>query len=364
MAQIVMADIEFVDIAHSYLSVPTEESDWALKSLCHRWENGGAYALLGPSGCGKSTLLNIVSGLISPTRGALHFSGENVVDLPPEKRNIAQVFQFPVVYDTMSVRENLAFPLKNRGASQQHIDERVTHVAALLEIGAMLDLSTAELSADAKQIVSLGRGLVRDDIGAILFDEPLTVVDPKIKWRLRSALKRLHRQTGFTMVYVTHDQTEALTFADKIAVMHEGKIVQSGSPTELFERPRHTFVGHFIGSPGMNVLSCRVDKSCGNSVFIESCQIEISPYIGIGHGKTELGIRPEFVRFAAEGGLPATIHRAQDMGTHRIIYLGVAGGEIKMLAPNDVNIPSFPSVCFEPTRAYLYEDGQLREGEQ
>lgn len=357
-----MATIELVDIAHSYQSNPKTDSDWALKSLSHCWKDGGAYALLGPSGCGKSTLLNIISGLIHPTCGSLHFNNEDVTILPPEKRNIAQVFQFPVVYDTMSVHDNLAFPLKNRGISQEHINARVSNVAALLELDALLNLSAAELSADAKQIVSLGRGLVRDDIGAILFDEPLTVVNPQIKWQLRSALKRLHRQTGFTMIYVTHDQTEALTFADEIAVMHDGKIVQCGSPIELFECPRHTFVGHFIGSPGMNILPCQVEKNRGDSVIVASHQIPISPYAGVGQGKIELGIRPEFVRFTTNGeGLPATVHKAQDLGMHRLVYLNVAGSEIKMLIPHDVDIPSSPFICFEPKRAYLYEDGQLRE---
>lgn len=356
-----MAEVEFIDVAHSYLPAPGQEADWALKPLQHRWKNGGAYALLGPSGCGKSTLLNIVSGLIPPTRGLLRFDGKDVVGLPPEERNVAQVFQFPVVYDTMTVRENLAFPLKNRGAAKQHIDARVAHVASLLEITAMLDSPAAKLSADAKQIISLGRGLTRDDIGVILFDEPLTVVDPQIKWQLRSALKRLHAQTGVTMVYVTHDQTEALTFADEIAVMHDGRIMQSGSPTELFERPHHTFVGHFIGSPGMNILPCKIEASRGNSIFIDSKRIEISPFAGVGQGKTELGVRPEFVQFAAEGGIPAVVQKTHDMGTHRVFHLGIGGVDIKMLAPAGTNIPPSPAVCFDPSRSYLYEDGMLRE---
>ena len=362
-----MAAIEFTDIAHSYLPNPTKDADWALKPLRHRWTSGGGYALLGPSGCGKSTMLNIISGLLTPTRGKLSFDGQDVIGLPPEKRNIAQVFQFPVVYDTMTVRENLAFPLKNRGASPQHIATQVSHIASLLEIDHLLDLPAAGLSADAKQIISMGRGVIRDDIHAILLDEPLTVIDPQIKWQLRSALKRLHRQTDFTMIYVTHDQTEALTFADEIAVMHEGNIVQSGTPTELFECPRHTFVGHFIGSPGMNIVPCHPVGDHGNSVVIGEQRLEISPYTGLGQGKTELGVRPEFIRFAAPGevGIAATIHKVQDLGRERMVHLSIDGAaNLKMVGEENLEIPSFPAICLEKNRAYLYEDGWLREAKK
>ena len=358
-----MAVIEFTDIAHSYHSAPgRDEEDWALKPISSLWKDGGAYALLGPSGCGKTTLLNIISGLLTPTRGVLCFDGKDVIGLSSEQRNIAQVFQFPVVYDTMTVRQNLAFPLKNRGMAQQQIDLQVAHIASLLEIEAMLDLPAAKLPADAKQIISLGRGLVRDDIKAILFDEPLTVVDPGVKWRLRSALKRLHEQTRFTMIYVTHDQTEALTFADEIDVMYEGRIVQSDGPTELFERPHHTFVGHFIGSPGMNIMPCKVSSTEGNSVAVGSHQFKVSPFAGLEQGRTELGIRPEFVHLATTDGAPATIHKVQDFGKHRVVNFSIDGGEnLKMIVPGDIEIPSSPTIHFEPSRAYLYEDGWLRE---
>lgn len=351
-----MAKIDFHNIAHSYMPHPQQESDWAIKPLNHTWKDGGAYALLGPSGCGKTTLLNIISGLLAPSSGQLQFDGINILDLPPEKRNIAQVFQFPVVYDTMSVRDNLAFPLKNRGVADSAIRTRVEHVAKLLEISDMLDMRAAGLSADAKQIISLGRGLTRDDVGAILFDEPLTVIDPHIKWRLRSSLKRLHRQTDFTMIYVTHDQTEALTFADEIAVMHDGRIVQHGTPTELFERPKHTFVGHFIGSPGMNILPCSV---VNGAVYLGEHHIEVAPFSSPVKGDTQLGVRPEFVEFCHDG-LPADIKSIQDLGRHRILNLTIAGGSIKMLCGEDVVIPEKVAVRFNPARTYLYENGWLK----
>ena len=211
-------------------------------------------------------MLNIISGLIKPSSGEVYFDDKKVSELDTEQRNIAQVFQFPVVYDTMTVEENLAFPLKNQNYSKVDIETKVNEVAKILEIRHILEQKTNQLNADAKQKVSLGRGLVRDNVAAILFDEPLTVVDPNIKWQLRSSLKTLQRKLDFTMIYVTHDQTEALTFAKTIMVMLDGRVVQTGTPTELFEYPQHTFVGHFIGSPGMNVIPCNLEN---NNVYVE-----------------------------------------------------------------------------------------------
>ena len=175
----------------------------------------------------------------------------------PTQRNIAQVFQFPVVYDTMSVYDNLAFPLRNRAVPEADVDTKVREIADMLDLSEMLPRRASGLTADMKQKISLGRGLVRTDVNVIMFDEPLTVIDPHLKWVLRSKLKELHQEVRTTMIYVTHDQTEALTFADQVVVMHEGQVVQIGTPVELFEKPRHTFVGHFIGSPGMNLLALR-----------------------------------------------------------------------------------------------------------
>ena len=220
-----------------------------------------------PPGCGKSTLLNIISGLLSPSVGKVLFDGKDVAELSPEGRNIAQVFQFPVVYDTMTVYDNLAFPLRNRGLDEAAIKVRVNEVAEMLELADKLPRRARNLTADGKQKISLGRGLVRSDVNVIMFDEPLTVIDPHLKWQLRSQLKALHRRFGFTMIYVTHDQTEALTLADQIVVLHDGAVVQSGSPEALFARPEHTFVGHFIGSPGMNLFPAKRRNSAGGGML-------------------------------------------------------------------------------------------------
>src|SRR5438552_6401594 len=225
-----MARIDLVDLAHSYSGNDAPPESFALKTVTMTWRQRGAYALLGPSGCGKTTLLNLISGIVTPSRGKILFDGTDITQFTTQKRNIAQVFQFPVIYDTMTVGQNLAFPLKNRGVARGEIDARVAEIARLLDLTPYLDRKATRLTADAKQKISLGRGLVRADVAAILFDEPLTVIDPQLKWLLRSQLKQLHAQVATTMIYVTHDQTEALTFADTVIVMFEGEVVQIGTP--------------------------------------------------------------------------------------------------------------------------------------
>ena len=311
-----MARID-LDLAHAYKPNPQRDEDYALLPLKMSFEDGGAYALLGPSGCGKTTQLNIISGLVKPSQGGVRFDGVEVKDKTPQQRNIAQVFQFPVIYDTMTVAENLAFPLKNRGVPADRIKQRVGKIAEMLEMSAQLDMRAAGLAADAKQKISLGRGLVREDVSAVLFDEPLTVIDPHLKWQLRRKLKQIHNELKLTLVYVTHDQVEALTFADQVVVMTRGRAVQIGSASDLFERPRHTFVGHFIGSPGMNFLPA--------SLLPASIAKDVPP------GATKLGVRPEYVTIAdanAAGTVPATVTQAQDIGTYWLVTATVAEGAV------------------------------------
>ena len=245
--------------ATAYTAHPRGPDDYALKAIDLEWQDGGAYALLGPSGCGKTTLLNIISGLIVPSEGQVLFDDRDVTRLAPTERNIAQVFQFPVIYDTMTVYDNLAFPLRNRGvAARRRRRPRPRHRRPCSSSAPCSPAAPPASPPDSKQKISMGRGLVREDVNVIMFDEPLTVIDPHLKWKLRSKLKELHQRVGATMIYVTHDQTEALTFADQVVVMQDGEVVQVGSPVDLFERPAHTFVGHFIGSPGMNILPCEI----------------------------------------------------------------------------------------------------------
>ncbi|TDK32280.1 ABC transporter ATP-binding protein [Rhizobium deserti] len=348
-----MARITLDHIRHAYGPNPQSEEDYALREVDHEWNDGGAYALLGPSGCGKTTLLNIISGLLQPSHGRILFDGRDVTTLSTQARNIAQVFQFPVIYDTMTVYDNLAFPLCNRGVSEADVDRRVRDMLEIIDLSDWAKRKARGLTADQKQKISLGRGLVRNDVNAILFDEPLTVIDPHMKWVLRSQLKRLHKQFGFTMVYVTHDQTEALTFADKVVVMFEGQIVQIGTPAELFERPSHTFVGYFIGSPGMNVLPAKVE---GTQITLgqESLQLGYAPDIA-GRNRIEVGIRPEFIHIGREG-MPATVTRVEDNGRRKIVRATFEGQPIAIVASEDTEIPAEARITFDPAAINIYAD--------
>jgi len=362
-----MAKIVLDKLAHSYNPSAAGENDFAVKQIDMAWEQGGAYALLGPSGCGKTTLLNIISGLVTPTHGRVLFDARDVTPLPTEARNIAQVFQFPVVYDTLTVAENLAFPLRNRKVPREAIKARVAEIARLLDLNPVLDRKARNLTADLKQKISLGRGLVRADVAAILFDEPLTVIDPHLKWQLRSTLKDIHRRLNATMIYVTHDQTEALTFADKVVVMHDGLVVQAGTPEELFAHPAHTFVGHFIGSPGMNVMPCRIE---GATARIDGGTVALArAYPALPQGaRIEIGVRPEFVSVRARGaGLPVRVRRIDDLGRVRIARVELMGIPIAATVPEGQGIAVMPgeeaSLVFDPSKVHVYADGHLVNGE-
>ncbi len=355
-----MAQITLKDLAHSYVANPTKDADFALKEMDYVWQDGGAYALLGSSGCGKTTLLNIISGLLRPSKGRVLFGDRDVTDVATAARNIAQVFQFPVVYDTMTVRENLAFPLRNRSMDPAYIKARVQAIAATIGMEATLDRKARGLTADAKQKISLGRGMVREDVNAILFDEPLTVIDPHMKWELRTQLKDLHRQFGHTMIYVTHDQTEALTFADKVVVMYDGRVVQIGTPEELFETPAHTFVGYFIGSPGMNLLDAKV---AGNVAHLQGVDVPLSGAYAPLSGRVQIGIRPEYCELTSGTGLPITIQRIEDVGRHRIIRGEVAGQVVNVIAPEGSEVGADQTrVRFAPERINVYADDWRVQG--
>ncbi|QUJ69806.1 ABC transporter ATP-binding protein (plasmid) [Photobacterium sp. GJ3] len=362
-----MAEIRLESLAHSYTATPTGDDDYAIRRMNHVWTDGGAFALLGPSGCGKSTMLNIISGLLSPSEGQVKFNGKTVNQLPPQDRNIAQVFQFPVIYDTMTVFDNLAFPLRNMKTPEALIRIKVHEIADILELTPVLDRKARNLNADEKQKVSMGRGLVRDDVSAILFDEPLTVIDPHLKWKLRRKLKQIHEQFNITMVYVTHDQLEAATFADQIAVMYEGRIVQFGTPRELFERPNHTFVGYFIGSPGMNLLPVERDsdslslKFKGLSIPLSAHQREALHQSQSANLK--LGIRPEFIQlWESERNLsyPVTITHTEDLGTYKIVTAMLADTPIKIRLAEGASVPESQGwVTFPAQWLKLYIDEYL-----
>jgi len=337
-----MARID-LDLAHAYKPHPTQDSDYALLPLKMSFRDGGAYALLGPSGCGKTTMLNIISGLVTPSQGTVTFDGRDVTRLSPQERNIAQVFQFPVIYDTMTVAENLAFPLRNRRVPADRIKQRVGAIAEMLEMNGQLNQRAAGLSADAKQKISLGRGLVREDVSAVLFDEPLTVIDPHLKWQLRRKLKQIHHELKLTLIYVTHDQVEALTVADEVVVMMRGRAVQEGTADQLFERPQHTFVGHFIGSPGMNFLDATV---VDGQLHIGACQVPLPSDKAETlrqAGAFVLGVRPEYVAPAREGepgAVPARVEQVQDIGTYWMLTARIGEALLRARLSPETAAPS------------------------
>lgn len=357
-----MVQITLNSLAHTYDKKPTSDSIYAIKEMNHVWKQGGAYALLGPSGCGKSTLLNIISGLMSPSQGDVMFDDVRVNELRPQDRNIAQVFQFPVIYDTMTVYDNLAFPLRNMKVHKAKIHSKVTEIAEILELTNVLSKKAQHLTADEKQKVSMGRGLVRDDVSAILFDEPLTVIDPQLKWKLRRKLKQIHQQFNITMVYVTHDQLEASTFADEIAVMYNGQIVQFGTPRELFERPNHTFVGYFIGSPGMNLMEVTPTET---GVRFDDVEVPLSESYRhaisqAGSNNIKIGIRPEFVHVWEKGNdsaLLCDVLHVEDLGTYKIVTLKLGSKHIKARLQEDQPVPEKHAyISFPEQWTMLYVD--------
>ena len=256
----------------------------------------------------------------------------------------------------MTVRENLAFPLKNRGVDAATIARRVSEISEMLEVNELLDTRAANLGPDNKQKISMGRGLVRDDVNVVMFDEPLTVIDPHLKWKLRSKLKELHQRVKATMIYVTHDQTEALTFADEVVVMQDGEVVQTGTPVELFERPQHTFVGHFIGSPGMNILPCEVQ---GPNALFEGHSVDLEgPVIGQG-GTVKIGVRPEHVGLG-DTGIPAHVVKVADVGRHYVLDAMV--GDTRLKAVTETPPPpagTAVNLTFNSVHTRLYRDGWI-----
>jgi glycerol transport system ATP-binding protein len=244
----------------------------------------------------------------------------------------------------MTVAENLAFPLRNRGLGAEAVRRRVGQVAEMLELSGELDRRASGLTADAKQKISLGRGLVREDVGAVLFDEPLTVIDPHLKWQLRRKLKQIHHDLKLTLVYVTHDQVEALTFADQVMVMSDGRVVQAGTAEQLFENPSHVFVGHFIGSPGMNFLPLSIvdgrpllaGQPLANPTTEQRTRWLAAQQAASPEANLLLGIRPEYLAIAAAadpGTVDARIERVQDLGTSILVTARIGSASVKVRAP-------------------------------
>lgn len=364
-----MAKIELKNINHTYVmenGIQKSDSNmriFKIENLNISWEDGTANALLGPSGCGKTTILNIISGLLKPNSGQVLFNDKNVTDLSPRERHIAQVFQFPVVYDSMNVFDNIAFPLRNDKLPEDEVRKRVHEVAEILELTPYLKYSTTDLGLTEKQKVSLGRGIVRKDTSAVLLDEPLTVIDHKLKYSLRRKLKEVQKILKMTMIYVTHDQHEALTFADHVTLLKDGKIMQSSSPEELHFNPLSPFCGYFIGSPGMNILDCVLKGKFldfGGIFEISLSEVLAEKLNKIGQ-TFQLGIRPEYVEIekGEKTGCPyMRVNVIEDTGAYRILTLILKGIKIKARVSESFEIQEgdFVSVNFPEDKIKIFKD--------
>ncbi|WP_134680560.1 ABC transporter ATP-binding protein [Paracoccus ravus] len=333
-----MAQVHLKDVVKRYGALDV------VHSINLSISEGEFVVLVGPSGCGKSTTLRMVAGLEAISDGEVRIGDRVVNDLPPRERNLAMVFQNYALYPHMTVRENLGFSLKIAKRSQREIDAAVNEAAEILALTPLMDRKPGALSGGQRQRVAMGRAIVRQP-DVFLFDEPLSNLDAKLRTQMRVEIKKLHQKVGSTVIYVTHDQIEAMTLADRIVIMRDGHIVQVGTPLEVFERPLNTFVATFIGSPPMNLLSGVIQD--GAVVLADGTTIPTPPDLRVAEGrKVSLGIRADNIM--PEGhSLPPSAHMAQvempvlltePLGTETLLFTQLAGTEVqaKMLNPRPV----------------------------
>jgi multiple sugar transport system ATP-binding protein len=283
--------------------------------------DGQILVLLGPSGSGKSTLLRLTAGLDAPTSGRVRIGGVDVTDLPPQRRDVAMVFQSYALYPHRSVRENLAFGLRVRGAPVDRVSTRVKDVARMLDLETLLDRFPAQLSGGQRQRVALGRAIVREP-AAFLLDEPLSNLDPALRVQTRTELARLQRGLRATMLYVTHDQEEAMTLGDQVAVLRAGKLQQVGAPLELYRRPANAFVAGFVGSPAMNFVRCRVAEDGDAIADPGGVALGRPPESARRGGSVLLGIRPHDVVLGS-GGITGRVDRVELLGADLQVHVRV-----------------------------------------
>ncbi|NVO56318.1 sn-glycerol-3-phosphate ABC transporter ATP-binding protein UgpC [Rhodobacteraceae bacterium B1Z28] len=293
-------------------------------------QDGEFVVLVGPSGCGKSTLLRMIAGLEDITEGTLKIGNRVVNDVDPADRDIAMVFQNYALYPHMTVRKNIGYGLKNRGMPAAEIDAKVQDAAKMLNLTEYLDRKPAQLSGGQRQRVAMGRAVVRDP-ALFLFDEPLSNLDAKLRNQMRIEIKALQRRLGTTAVYVTHDQVEAMTMADRIIVLSEGRIEQIGTPSEIYHNPASIFVASFMGAPPMNLIEAQADQG----------QVRINGYDGLMPapksviGPVTLGIRPEDIELDSRGSVPFRVDILEELGAHRLLHGAVGGQPFTVMVGKD-----------------------------
>ncbi len=319
-----------------------------IKDLNLQVHVGEFLVLLGPSGCGKSTLLHSIAGLIDVAEGTIAIGDKDMTWADPTDRNIGMVFQSYALYPTMSVEGNLSFGLRISGAPKAEIERRVKRAADMLQLTPLLDRKPSQLSGGQRQRVAIGRALVRE-AGVFLFDEPLSNLDAQLRGELRRELKLLHKTLGATMIYVTHDQVEAMTLATRIVVMKNGKIQQIGAPAEVYEKPENLFVAGFLGAPGMNFLH----GSLSASTMFEATglQVDLRSYPlrkPAAPGQSViLGVRPENVHLNPSGAFTARISLIEPMGSHHIVWLEFAGALWSAVVSGTLNAQVDDTVLFD-----------------
>jgi len=342
-----MGSVSIRDARKSYGSVDV------LHGVSIEIADGEFVVLVGPSGCGKSTLLRMLAGLEDITGGEIAIDGRVVNAVPPKQRDIAMVFQSYALYPHMTVEQNMGFSLKLAHAPREQIRERVARVAQMLSLESLLKRYPRQLSGGQRQRVAMGRAMVREP-KVFLFDEPLSNLDAKLRVQMRSEIKQNHQKLKTTTVYVTHDQIEAMTMADKIVVMHDGIIEQIGTPLELYDNPANLFVAGFIGSPAMNILGGRIEA--GQFVAADGTRLALAGSVPPDAGEVHLGIRPEHFLLASDG-IPAEILTVEPTGSETLVVMRFAGHEVTGVfreriaqKPGDTI-----SVATDPARTHLFD---------
>lgn len=320
-------------------------------------EDGEFLAFLGPSGCGKTTALRIIAGLEKPSEGDIYFGDERVTDKSPSARNIAMVFQNYALYPHMNVRENIEYPLKIRSIPPEERDERIAEATELLHIEDILQKKPAELSGGQRQRTSLARAIVRKP-SVFLLDEPLSNLDAKLRLEMRSELKRLQDELDITAVYVTHNQEEAMSMGDRIAVMNDGTVRQVSPPEELYTRPRTTWVARFIGSPPMNLI--RGTRRNGTVDLVDGSSVPLD--VDGGSETISLGVRPEDLSVTAEPpadghSIEGTVETIEPLGEFTIVNVDVDGSQVKAKVPTaTVGRGDRVHLSFDEENAYVYDE--------
>ncbi|CAD6532783.1 ABC transporter ATP-binding protein [Paraburkholderia metrosideri] len=318
---------------------------------------GEFVVLLGPSGCGKSTLLHSIAGLIDVTDGTIEIAGEDMTWADPKDRRIALVFQSYALYPTMSVERNLSFALRINGTPKAEITRRVTRASEMLQLGPLLKRKPAQLSGGQRQRVAIGRAIVRE-ADVFLFDEPLSNLDAKLRTELRRELKQLHQRLGATMIYVTHDQVEAMTLATRMAVMRGGVIQQFGTPAEVYARPDNLFVATFLGSPAMNLLKGTLETHDGALHFCTAhWRLDVSAY-PFKQAPTQglpcvLGVRAEDVRIGEGSSERAKVSLVEPMGNHRVVWLDYHGIQVASIDQTKTPVTTGDTVAFSFDAAHV-----------